>query len=91
MLHGALLNWKTQDAVRPTDPGLGDADSSRYWRILRVRAQVAFFKVLAPFATQVHNVDALKREECVKIFAHEARSLPPTTFRLPSYMAWLLR
>ncbi len=59
LLHGAPLNWKTQDPVRPTDPGLGDADSSRYWRILRVRAQVAFFKVLAPFATQVHNVDAL--------------------------------
>jgi hypothetical protein len=88
----APLNWETQDPVPPTDPGLGDADSSRYWRILRVRAQVAFFKVLAPFVMQVHNVDALNAEECVQIFALEARSIfPPTIFRLPSYMAWLLR
>jgi hypothetical protein len=91
-LFRAPLNWETQDPVPPTDPGLSDTDSSRYWRILRVRVQVALFKMLAPFLTQVHNVDALNAEECVQIFALEARSIfPPTIFRLPSYMAWLLR
>ena len=59
-------------------------------RIARVARQLRAFERIAPEFRALHPLDAASPQECSEITAHVFRSLRfDTTYRIPSYRAWL--
>ena len=77
--------WQT---IAPYPPEGGRADR----RIAQVDRQLAAFVRLAPEFPGLHPLRAASPQECSEILAHVFRSLRfDTTWRVPSYRAWLDR
>lgn len=75
--------WQT---VYPYKPAARRRDR----RIAQVGRQIALFTRIAPDLPSVHPITAETPQECSEITAHTFRSLRfDTTFRVPSYLAWL--
>ena len=73
--------WQT---IHPTPP------PGRDERIARVAGQLRAFERLAPEFRGLHPLEATSPQECSEITAHVFRSLRfDTTYRMPSYRAWL--
>ncbi|MCF3946324.1 sulfotransferase [Acidiphilium sp. AL] len=79
-------NWQTlYPAPRPRD-----FDPRRSAAARRTDRQLATFAGLAPEFPLVHPIHADSPQECSEITAHVFQSLRfDTTFRVPSYLAWL--
>jgi len=59
-------------------------------RVARVTRQLRAFERLAPQFHGLHPLNATSPQECTEITAHVFRSLRyDTTYRIPSYRAWL--
>lgn len=70
-------------------PGAGTA-AARDGRSARVAKQIQLFQLLAPEFRDLHPLTATSPQECTEILAHGFRSLRfDTTYRVPSYRAWL--
>ena len=81
-------NWQTiYPGSRP--PGF---EPARDRRVRRVDRQLRLFAGLAPGFAEAHPIDADSAQECSEITAHVFESLRfDTTFRVPSYLAWMDR
>jgi hypothetical protein len=82
----APLVWQTiyPYPTRPPTPSKPDD------RQLRVARQLRAFERLAPEFRDLHPLFADSPQECSEITAHVFRSLRyDTTYRIPSYLAWL--
>jgi hypothetical protein len=79
-------NWQTiYPAPRPPDFAPARDKAAR-----RVDAQLRFFAGIAPEFPAAHPIVADSPQECSEITAHVFQSLRfDTTFRVPSYRAWL--
>ena len=79
-------NWQTlYPAPRPPD-----FDAARDAKARKTDQQLRMFAGLAPEFPLVHPVHADSPQECSEITAHVFQSLRfDTTFRVPSYLAWL--
>ena len=78
--------WQTiyPYAGKPAKPGERDR------RIERVAKQLRLFERLAPEFKALHPLQATSPQECSEITAHVFASLRfDTTYRIPSYRAWL--
>ena len=83
----APLVWET---IYPYPPQRGWPRRGRDTRIARVARQLRAFERLAPEFSALHPLHATSPQECSEITAHVFRSLRfDTTYRIPSYRAWL--
>ena len=70
------------------DAGAGKRDR----RIRRVEMQFRGFRRIAPGLRRLHPLAATTPQECTEITAHVFQSMRfDTTYRVPSYLAWLER
>ena len=69
---------------------LSAPDSPHDSRPARVARQLRAFEFMAPEFHSLHPLEAVSPQECSEITAHVFRSLRfDTTYRVPSYRAWL--
>jgi hypothetical protein len=74
------------ETIYPCPPSPGDRDR----RTTQVARQLRTFRMLAPEFQGLHPLEATSPQECSEITAHVFRSLRfDTTYRIPSYRAWL--
>ena len=79
-------NWQTQfPSPRPPD-----FQASAHPQVRKVDQQLQLFAAIAEGFAQAHPITADSPQECTEITAHTFQSLRfDTTFRIPSYQAWL--
>ena len=76
--------WETIHPVAEPEPGARDR------RIAGVAQQLRAFERLAPEFRSLHPLEATSPQECSEITAHVFASLRfDSTYRVPSYRAWL--
>lgn len=82
----APLSYETMQPYPDAGPGKRDR------RIRRVEMQFRSFRRIAPGIRRLHPLAATTPQECTEITAHVFQSLRfDTTYRVPSYLAWLER
>lgn len=85
--HRVPLTWEVDRPLPPPESVTYDSDP----RIDEVQAQLDMTELIIPRFKSIHPIGARLAQECVRITAHDFRSMIfPTQYRVPSYARWVL-
>jgi hypothetical protein len=85
--HRVPLTWEVDRPLPPPEAETYDDDP----RIAEVQAQLDMTELVIPNFKAMHPIGARLAQECVRITAHDFRSMIfPTQYRIPSYARWVL-
>ncbi|MEW6270308.1 MAG: sulfotransferase [Thermodesulfobacteriota bacterium] len=85
--HRVPLTWEVDRPLPPPEAATYDTDP----RIDEVQAQLDMTELVIPRFKSMHPIGARLAQECVRITAHDFRSMIfPTQYHVPSYARWVL-